>query len=79
MGCCTAESRPPPPTDLWQRWDHNVVPPKRLTTAHWQGHLIRLDDAFRYFPMRDFAIEQYYTLTCGRVTGQFWAKIKPHA
>ena len=24
----------------------------------WQGHLIRLDDAFRYFLMRDFAIGQ---------------------
>ena len=20
IGCCTAESRPPPPTGLWQRW-----------------------------------------------------------
>jgi hypothetical protein len=29
----------------------------RLMTC-WQGHLVRLDDAFRHFPMRDFAIEQ---------------------
>jgi hypothetical protein len=30
VDCCTAESRPPPPTGLWQRW---VISPRTRATA----------------------------------------------
>jgi hypothetical protein len=31
-------------------------------SSGWQGYLIRLDDAFRYFSIRDFAVGQDYKI-----------------